>query len=53
VSLDTASTVGPGARPVSGMSVPVELKQTIGVTEGLRSGPHTKTLTFTLSTTTP
>jgi len=39
--------------PVSGMSVPVELEQTIGVTEGLRSGPYTKTRTFTLSTTTP
>ena len=31
----------------------IDLKQTIGVTEGLRSGTYSKTLTFTLSTTTP
>ena len=39
--------------PVSGANVPIELKQTIGETEGLRTGAYTKTLTFTLSTTTP
>ena len=39
--------------PVSGATVPIEFKQTIGATEGLRTGQYSKTLTFTLSTTTP
>jgi hypothetical protein len=33
--------------------VTIGFKQTIGRTEGLRTGPYSKTLTFTLSTTTP
>ena len=39
--------------PVSGASVPLELKQSIGASDGLRTGQYSKTLTFTLSTTTP
>jgi len=39
--------------PVSGATVPVEFKQSIGANEGLRTGQYSKTLTFTLSTTTP
>jgi hypothetical protein len=39
--------------PVSNDAVTIGLKQTIGATEALRSGSYTKTLTFTLSTTTP
>ena len=40
-------------RPVSGAAVPIEFKQSIGADEGLRTGQYSKTLTFTLSTTTP
>jgi amidase len=39
--------------PVSNESVPVTFKQTISSGEALRTGNYTKTLTFTLSTTTP
>ncbi len=39
--------------PVSGDQVTVGLKQSIGSTEPLRTGTYSKTLTFTLSTTTP
>ena len=39
--------------PVSGTMVPVEFKQPISATDGLRTGQYGKTLTFTLSTTTP
>jgi hypothetical protein len=39
--------------PVSNDSVTVNFKQTIGRTEGLRTGAYSKTLTFTLSTTNP
>jgi hypothetical protein len=39
--------------PTSSESVPIDLKQPIGANEGLRSGSYGKTLTFTLSTTTP
>jgi len=41
------------SEPVSGTTVPVEFKQSIGSRDGLRSGQYGKTLTFTLSTTTP
>ena len=40
-------------QPVSGASAPLEFKQSIGATDGLRTGRYSKTLTFTLSTTTP
>jgi hypothetical protein len=39
--------------PTASEAVPVELRQTIGANEPLRSGSYAKTLTFTLSTTTP
>jgi hypothetical protein len=39
--------------PVSNDSVTVTFKQHIGATDALRTGTYSKTLTFTLSTTTP
>jgi hypothetical protein len=39
--------------PVSNDAVPIELKQSIGANEGLRTGSYAKTFTFTLSTTAP
>jgi hypothetical protein len=39
--------------PISNDAVTITLKQPIGATEALRTGAYTKTLTFTLSTTTP
>ena len=39
--------------PVSNDPVTIALRQHIGATEPLRTGAYTKTLTFTLSTTTP
>jgi hypothetical protein len=39
--------------PKSNDAVTMTFKQTIGRTEALRTGPYSKTLTFTLSTTTP
>ena len=39
--------------PISNDAVTIAFKQSIGRTEGLRTGAYTKTLTFTLSTTTP
>ena len=39
--------------PTSNESVPVTFKQAIGVNDALRTGSYSKTLTFTLSTTTP
>jgi hypothetical protein len=41
------------AGPVSNDAVTIGFKQTIGRTEGLRTGAYAKTLTFTLSTTNP
>ncbi len=39
--------------PTSNESVPVTFKQAVGATDALRTGVYAKTLTFTLSTTTP
>ncbi len=39
--------------PVSNDAVTLEFQQSIGMTDALRTGSYTKTLTFTLSTTTP
>ncbi len=39
--------------PITNRAVNVGFKQTIGANEGLRTGAYAKTLTFTLSTTTP
>ena len=39
--------------PVSNDAVTIGFKQHIGATDALRTGAYSKTLTFTLSTTTP
>ena len=39
--------------PVSNDAVTLEFKQSIGANDALRTGTYAKTLTFTLSTTTP
>ena len=39
--------------PKSNDSVTVNFRQTIGANDALRTGAYAKTLTFTLSTTTP
>ena len=39
--------------PSSNDSVTLNFKQTIGANDALRTGAYSKTLTFTLSTTTP
>jgi hypothetical protein len=39
--------------PTSSETVPVDLKQSVGADDPLRTGSYSKTLTFTLSTTTP
>ena len=39
--------------PTASESVPIELKQPVSATDPLRTGAYSKTLTFTLSTTTP
>ena len=41
------------AAPVSNDVVPVTFTQKIAATDALRTGAYAKTLTFTLSTTTP
>jgi glycerophosphoryl diester phosphodiesterase len=41
------------SQPVSNDAVTLAFKQSIGATEGLRTGGYAKTLTFTLSTTSP
>jgi hypothetical protein len=38
---------------MSNDAVTVNFKQTVGANEALRTGAYNKTLTFTLSTTTP
>jgi hypothetical protein len=39
--------------PISNDAVTVSFQQAIGASDPLRTGSYTKTLTFTLSTTTP
>ena len=39
--------------PTSNEDVAVNFKQSIGANDALRTGTYSKTLTFTLSTTTP
>jgi hypothetical protein len=39
--------------PVSNAAVAITFRQHIGATDALRTGSYSKTLTFTLSTTTP
>jgi hypothetical protein len=49
VSFSKATWTG----PVSNAPVTITFKQHIGATDALRTGAYSKTLTFTLSTTTP
>ena len=49
----TPSTLKTWTGPVSGDTVALAFKQAISATEPLRRGTYSKTLTFTLSTTTP
>jgi hypothetical protein len=49
VSFSTAAWTG----PVSNDAVTIDFKQSIGASDALRTGTYSKTLTFTLSTTTP
>jgi hypothetical protein len=39
--------------PVSNAAAAITFKQAIGATDALRTGSYSRTLTFTLSTTTP
>jgi hypothetical protein len=47
------TTLKTWSNPVSNDPVAVAFKQAIGATDPLRTGTYSKTLTFTLSTTTP
>jgi hypothetical protein len=49
----TPLTVHTYSGPVSNDPLTVRFKQSIGASEPLRTGAYSKTLTFTLSTTTP
>ena len=46
-------TLASWAGPVSNAPVTIDFRQSIGATEPLRTGTYSKTLTFTLSTTSP
>ena len=47
------TTLKTWANPVSNDAVALAFRQAIGATDALRTGTYSKTLTFTLSTTTP
>ncbi len=47
------STIKTYAEPVSNDAVTIDFKQSIAASDALRTGTYAKTLTFTLSTTTP
>jgi sugar phosphate isomerase/epimerase len=49
----TALTLRNWSAPVTAASLTIGLQQPVGATEALRAGTYSKTLTFTLSTTTP
>jgi plastocyanin len=51
--LTSPATLLTWSGPVSNDAVTVSFKQSIGLTDPLRSGAYTKTITFTLSTTSP
>ena len=51
--LQGLGTVKTWTAPTSNESVTVTFKQAIGANDALRTGTYAKTLTFTLSTTTP
>jgi aminopeptidase N len=50
---DSPLTLESYTAPVSNDPVTIDLEQSIGATEALRTGTYAKTLTFTLSTTSP
>ena len=47
------STIKTYTGPVSNDAVTIDFEQSIGANDALRTGSYAKTLTFTLSTTTP
>ena len=47
------TTLKTWSAPTSNEAVPITFKQSIGANDALRTGTYSKTLTFTLSTTTP
>ena len=51
--LQGLGTIKTWTAPTSNESVPITFKQSIAANEPLRTGTYSKTLTFTLSTTTP
>jgi hypothetical protein len=51
--LQGLGTIKTWSAPTSNESVPITFKQSIAANEPLRTGTYSKTLTFTLSTTTP
>jgi hypothetical protein len=51
--LEVAFSKASWTAPVSNDPVTIAFKQHVGATDALRTGAYTKTLTFTLSTTTP
>ena len=51
--LEVAFSKAAWTAPVSNDPVTITFKQHIGATDALRTGAYSKTLTFTLSTTTP
>ena len=51
--LTVSITPNAWSAPVSNAAVAIGFKQSIGATDALRTGTYAKTLTFTLSTTTP
>ena len=51
--LQGLGTVKTWSAPISNEAVTVTFKQAIAATDPLRTGTYSKTLTFTLSTTTP
>jgi len=51
--LQGLGTIKTWTAPTSNESVPITFKQSIAANEPLRTGAYSKTLTFTLSTTTP
>jgi hypothetical protein len=52
-ALQGLGTIKTWSAPTSNESVPITFKQSIAANEPLRTGTYSKTLTFTLSTTTP
>ena len=51
--LEVSFTKASWTAPVSNDPVTITFKQHIGASDALRTGAYSKTLTFTLSTTTP